>query len=295
MKNTLVLGTFDGVHIAHKTLLSEAEKTGGRVIACTFDAPPAYFFNKIDNMLSLPEEKKELLLLAGADEVFMQHFDEKISSLSPEEYIKSLADIFSPGTVVAGFNHRFGKNASGTGKELADLGKKFGINVLTVPPCTKDGILVSSTEIRNALSSGEITRANALLGRRYAISGTTVHGRHVGHTIGFPTVNTAYGKGKTIPKPGVYATFCTVLGRTYKGMTNIGANPTVSDSGIISVETYILGFEDDVYGENIKIEFVQRLRDEKKFDSLDSLKEQLRFDAAITDGLLKYKTQVHPK
>ena len=289
MENTLVLGTFDGVHIAHRALLFQAQKTGGRVIACTFDAPPAYCFKKIDSMLSLPEEKKVLLLSAGADEVFMQHFDEEISALSPEEYIKSLVNRFSPKTIVAGFNHRFGKNAQGSGKELTELGKKFGFNVLTVPPYIQDGILVSSTGIRNALSSGDVLKANLLLGRRYAVSGVTVHGRHVGHTIGFPTVNTAYGLGKMLPEPGVYATVCTLLGKKYKGMTNIGANPTVSDSGVISVETYVLGFDGDVYGENIKLEFAERLRDEKKFDSIDSLKAQLEFDVALTDGLLKYK------
>lgn len=289
MGNTLVLGTFDGVHIAHGELLSEAKKTGGRVIVCTFDAPPAFFFGKIKNMLSLPGEKERLLLSSGADKVFMQRFDKKIAALSPEEYIKTLVDSFNPQSIVAGFNHRFGKNAQGSVKDLAELSKKYGFNVLSVPPFSKNGILVSSTEIRNALCSGDIVKANLLLGRRYAMSGVTVHGRHVGHTIGFPTVNTEYSAEKMLPKPGVYATVCTLLGKKYKGMTNIGSNPTVSESGIISVETHILGFDGDVYGKNMTIEFVQRLRDEQKFESVEKLKAQLEFDVALTDGLLKYK------
>lgn len=287
MSNVLVLGTFDGVHRAHVALINEAKKIGGRVIACTFDIPPSAYFNGTDTVLTLPEEKEELLILNGADEVFMQKFNKSISLLSPKEYIDFLCAKFKPSATVVGFNHRFGKNASGSCKELCAFGKELNFKVVTVPPQQHCGKIVSSTQIRNALTEGNIEEATSLLGRRYSISGVTVHGRHIGHSIGFPTVNTETDKGKMLPRAGVYASICTFNGKKYKGMTNVGTNPTVSDSDKISVETHILGFNGDVYGKNVKIELVKFLRGEKNFGSVDGLKEQLTLDAMLTDGIIK--------
>ncbi len=287
MSNILVLGTFDGVHRAHATLINEAKKIGGRVIACTFDIPPSAYFNGTDTVLTLPKEKEELLILNGADEVFMQKFGKSISSLSPKEYIDFLCAKFNPCATVVGFNHKFGKNASGSCKDLCLFGKELNFKVITVPPQQYGGKIVSSTEIRNALTEGNIEEATSLLGRHYSVSGATVHGRHIGHSIGFPTVNTETVKGKMLPRAGVYASICTFNGKKYKGMTNVGTNPTVSDTGKISVETHILGFNGDVYGKNVKIEFVKHLRDEKNFGSVKSLKEQLTLDAMLTDGIIK--------
>lgn len=287
MSNVLVLGTFDGVHRAHTALINEAKKLGGKVIACTFDIPPSAYFNATDTVLTLPKEKEELLISCGVDEVFMQKFDRQLSSLKPKEYIDILCEKFNPTAVVAGFNHRFGRFASGSCRELCAFGKTNNFKVITVPPQQYDGNIISSTQIRNALFEGNVEEATSLLGRYYSLCGITVHGRHIGHTIGFPTVNTETYKVKLLPRAGVYASICEFNGKKYKGMTNIGTNPTVSDLGKISVETHILGFNGDVYGKTIKIELVKYLRGEKKFGSVERLKEQLSLDAMLTDGIIK--------
>ena len=286
--STLVLGTFDGVHLGHQALIKRAEAFAGSVIACTFSRPPAAFFKKDVKLLTTPEEKTMLLKKYGADEIFMQPFDEKKAAVPAEEYIGWLCRRFRPQTIIAGFDHTFGQKAEGNCLLLKQLGQKYGYQTEIVPPVLDSRQrVISSTGIRSALCAGDAETAALLLGRGYSVSGPTVHGRHIGQSIGFPTVNTSVSEEKLIPGRGVYATVCRLEGRLYKGMTNIGINPTVTSEQTLSVETHILGFRGDVYGKKITISFLKKIRDEKKFSSLEELTHQLSEDALLIDAYIR--------
>ena len=284
--SVLILGTFDGVHIAHQQLIKEAKKAGTKIVACTFTSP----FSGQKQLTDI-EEKTSLLKKYGVNEVFVEDFT-CIKDLSPEEYIKNLCDKFRPTKIVTGFNHSFGKNASGNPQVLSLLGRKYKFIPVTVPPVKYGDIIVSSTEIRLLLENGKTEKASELLGRYYSVSGITVHGRNIGEKLDFPTINTEPSARKLIPQQGVYATFVKVLGKTYKGMTNIGTNPTVTDENKLSVETHILGFNNDIYGRKAEIRFVKKVRDCKKFDSVEQLKDRLSDDAFLINAFLDTRKDI---
>ena len=283
--SVLILGTFDGVHVAHRQLIEEAKKAGNNIIACTFTAP----FSK-QKQLTDVNEKTLLLKKYGVKEVFIENFED-IKNLSPEEYIKRLCEKFKPTKIVTGFNHSFGKNAEGNPQVLSFLGRKYNFIPVTVPPVKDGDVIVSSTQIRTFLQNGDVESATRFLGRYYSITGNTIHGRSIGRTINFPTINTEISENKLIPQTGVYATYVKTLGRMFKGMTNIGTNPTVTNENKLSVETHILGFNDDIYGKTAEILFVKKVRDDKKFDNVEQLKEQLSFDALLINAFLDTKKE----
>lgn len=283
--SVLILGTFDGVHIAHRQLIEEAKKAGNNIIACTFTAP----FSKQKQLTDI-NEKTFFLKKYGVNEVFVENFED-IKNLSPEEYIKRLCEKFKPTKIVTGFNHSFGKNAQGNPQVLSSLGRKYNFIPVTVPPVKDGDVIVSSTQIRTFLQNGDVESATRFLGRYYSITGNTIHGRSIGRTINFPTINTEINENKLIPQTGVYATYVKTLGRTFKGMTNIGTNPTVTNENKLSVETHILGFNSDLYGKPAQILFVKKVRDDKKFDNIEQLKEQLSFDALLINAFLDTKKE----
>lgn len=276
--SVLILGTFDGVHLAHRQLITEAKKTGKKIIACTFSSP----FSGQRLLTDLPE-KTALLKRYGVNEVFVQDFKD-IKDLEAEEYIRLLSKKFSPSYIVTGFNHHFGKDAKGSPALLSILGRKYNFIPITVPPVKENDIIVSSTFIRSLILEGKVDEAKKLLGRYYTIKGNTVHGKHLGSTIDFPTINTSV-TDKLIPQNGVYATMVRVFGKFYKGMTNIGTNPTV-DGSDLTVETHILGFSGDLYNKETEIFFIKKIRDDKKFASLEELKAQLSDDALLINAYL---------
>ncbi len=276
--SVLILGTFDGVHTAHRQLITEAKKTGKRIIACTFSSP---FSGQ--RLLTTLNEKTDLLEKHGVQEVFVQNFKD-IKDLEAEEYIRLLCEKFKPSYIVTGFNHRFGKNARGNPALLSVLGRKYSFIPITVPPVKENDVIVSSTYIRSLILEGKVDEAKRFLGRYYTVKGETVHGKHLGSTIDFPTINTRVTH-KLIPQSGVYATLVKVFGKIYKGMTNIGTNPTV-DGSELTVETHILGFSGDLYGKETEIFFIKKVRDDKKFASLEDLKAQLSDDALLINAYL---------
>lgn len=278
--SVLVLGTFDGVHIGHRQLIKEAKKTGKKVIVCAFSTP----FSKA-NVLTDALKKEEILKSLGADQVYIQD-PENVKELSAEEYIKILVEKFKPKFVVAGFDHRFGKNAQGNLMTLTFLGKKYGFSLIAVPPVKYDGVIVSSSNIRSVLLHGEIEKANLLLDRFYSLKGTVVKGKQIGSDLGFPTANIKCTDNLLIPAPAVYATFVKLNHKLYKGMTNIGFNETVSENNSLTVETHILGFDGDIYDKNIEILFLKKIRDNKKFESLNELKNQLSDDALLINAYI---------
>lgn len=278
--SVLVLGTFDGVHIAHRQLIKEAKKTGKKVIVCAFSTP---FSNA--KVLSEKEEKEKILKSLGADEVFIQE-PKNVKELSAEDYIKGLVEKFNPKFVVAGFDHRFGKGAQGNLMTLTFLGKKYGFTLIAVPPVEYGGSLVSSSRIRALLQKGEIEEANLLLDRYYSLKGAVVKGKQIGTNLGFPTANIECSENSLIPAPGVYATFVKLNDKLYKGMTSIGFNETVSENNSLTIETHILGFDGDIYGKELEILFLKKVRDAKKFESLDQLKKQLSDDALLINAYI---------
>lgn len=278
--SVLVLGTFDGVHLGHRQLIKEAKKTGKKVVVCAFSTP---FSNA--PLLTEPDEKEKILKDLGVDEVFLQA-PANVKELSAEEYIKKLVEKFNPKFVVAGFDHRFGKNAQGNLMTLTFLGKKYGFRLIAVPPVESDGVIVSSSNIRAHLVKGEIEKANLLLNRYYSIKGIVTKGKQIGSCIDFPTANIIVKENKLIPQSAVYATLVKTNGKLYKGMTNIGFNETVGDNNSLTVETHILGFDGDIYNKEIEILFLKKIRDNKKFESLDALKNQLSDDALLINAYI---------
>jgi len=285
---SLALGMFDGVHIGHKALINKALEFSPDAIPVvfTFSNHPASIFKRPVKLLSLPFEKELLLKACGAQRVEMIAFDEHFAALSPEEYIKFLISQFNIKNIIVGYNHVFGKAAAGNGAALIRYGKVYGYKTFIVPPVLLGDTPVSSTQIRQSLTQGEIEKANAMLGYNYFLTGTVVGGKQIGAELGFPTANISVDFQKQLPKDGVYITLTKLNGTLHRSITNIGNNPTVSQEGKTSIETHILRFNDDIYDEVLRIYFVKKLRDEIAFSSRDALSHQLSFDKQNADAFL---------
>lgn len=290
-------GFFDGVHRGHRFVLdkivSQAKLIGAESAVITFWPHPRSVLQQDADELSLLttlEEKKNLLLGYGIDHVCIMDFNKVVSQISTELFLKDyIIGKYGVTTLVIGYDHRFGKMeislAAEGGREEDELGliekisTKYGLNCIRVDEFSEDGIVYSSTMIRRMLSNGDISEANIALGYRYGLEGVVVAGRKFGRTIGFPTANMRlFEPRKVIPSNGVYLVWVEVLSKTYKGICNIGIRPTLDNGSDISIEIHILDFDEDIYGLDIKIEFEKRMRDEKKFDSIAFLQQQLKED-----------------
>ncbi len=279
----LALGYFDGVHLAHRKVISSAvnfaRENGLKSAVITFKEAPISYFKNIEtkNICSLSDRLKHIENL-GVDYVFVIDFT-TIAHLSAEEYLKDcLVKNFSPKAIVTGFNHTFGAKKSGNEKLLYDLQKEFGYEYIEIQPEKMDGEIISSTAIRNYLSNGEIQKANKMLGKNFCIENEVINGQHLGRTIGFRTANILYPKNIIDIKNGVYGANVVVKNNRYRGILNLGVKPTVSNENKRILEVNIFDFDKDIYGENIKIEFEEMIREEKKFSSIDDLKLQIAKD-----------------
>lgn len=279
----VALGYFDGVHLAHQKVISSAvnyAKTRGlKSAVITFKTAPACYFKNLETkyICSLEERLKRIEAL-GVDYVFVIDFS-SIAKLTAYEYVKDcLVKNFSPKAIITGFNHTFGANKSGDEKLLTDLQKEFGYEYIEIQPEKIDDKVISSTCIRNYLSSGEIEKANSMLGKDFSISGEIIQGQHLGRTIGFKTANILYPKNIVDIKNGVYGARVIVKNKLYRGILNLGVKPTVSNENKRILEVNIFDFDENIYGENIKIEFEEMIREEKKFASLEELKNQISKD-----------------
>jgi riboflavin kinase/FMN adenylyltransferase len=288
LKNAvLTIGSFDGVHKGHKAIFRKlkqlANKLNGESVVVTFNPHPRSVIFPKDNTLKLLttiDEKIEEFSRLDIDHLVIVPFTIEFSQLHPNEYVeKFLVNKFKPAHIVIGYDHRFGLNREGNVYVLHQFKEKFGFGVTEIPKQTVDEISVSSTKIRKALQVGQITKANELLGHFYPMSGTVVHGEKLGNQLGFPTANLALQDSKKlIPPQGIYAAFAEANGKNYQGMLYIGNKPTVSDSGQQSIEIHLFDFDGDLYDQKITIRFVQFLREDRKYDSLDELRHQLRVD-----------------
>lgn len=283
IKNVVVLGKFDGVHIGHQKLISTAvsiaEKEGMKTLVCTilpFDTAKS---------ITTEEKKEEIIKSLGADSVIRQYLTEDFKKLSPEEFVKNvLADKLNAAHVVVGYNFKFGAGRMGDTKILSKLCKENNIGITVIDSVmteNENGVLeaVSSTRIRKLIENGKTEETKKCLGRYFCMWGVVSEGKHLGRKIGFPTINLYPDENALVPKHGVYATKVYLNGKEFLGITNVGLNPTVEKGRNIKIETYIFNFDgSEIYGSNIRIKFVEFVRSEIRFDSIDDLKNQIEKD-----------------
>lgn len=279
-KRVAALGFFDGIHKAHQKIIGDTVKEAGEEfisVVITLDKSPKEYFGKTSEESLTPTNKKnELLRELGVDEVYYLEFNEKLQNLSAEEFINNILKKLNVEKVFCGFDYRFGFKGLGT----PDLIKDSGIEVIVQEKQKIDEEKISTTVLKEFVRNGEFLKYKEYTGRFYSISGLVVKGRQLGRTINFPTANLELDGKYLLPETnGVYITKIKVNNKIYKSVTNIGYNPTVSDEKNKKfIETHILDFDEDIYGEKIEIYFYEFLRKEQKFESFDHLKEQLKLD-----------------
>ena len=280
-KRVVALGFFDGIHKAHQKIIGsavvEATEKGFKSAVITLDKSPKEYFGKTSEESLTPTNKKnELLTSLGVDEVYYLEFNEKLQNLSAKEFINNILKKLNVEKVFCGFDYRFGYKGLGT----PDLIKDSGIEVIVQEKQKIDEEKISTTVLKEFVRKGEFSKYKEYTGRFYSISGLVVKGRQLGRTINFPTANLELDGKYLLPETnGVYITKIKVNNNIYKSVTNIGYNPTVSDEKNKKfIETHILDFDEDIYGEKIEIYFYEFLRKEQKFESFDHLKEQLKLD-----------------
>lgn len=281
-KTIATIGTFDGVHIGHCKILDKlvtaAKNSDYESLLLTFFPHPRMIVQPEADikLLNTIDEKKKLLNNIGLDNLIIHPFDIEFSNLEAEEFVKSvLVDSFNIHKIIIGYDHRFGKNRSANIDDLVRFGEKYNFEVEQIQVKELDDVSISSTKIRNALGNGKIKLANSYLGYNYTLEGKVVKGKQLGRTIGYPTANIKIEETyKLIPKIGAYAVTSKVSGKILFGMMNIGFNPTVAGKEL-TIEVNFFDFDADIYGEFIQIEILKRIRDEKKFSSLEDLKNQL--------------------
>jgi riboflavin kinase/FMN adenylyltransferase len=279
-KASVALGTFDGLHLGHMALIDAAKKHDGDTIAFTFDALPVDVFRKKHKPMQLYTlvEKESAFEKTGIDYLCIAHFDKSFAGIDKHEFESMLKDTFDPCCVIAGYNYTYGKNAAGNAKQLKKDSEEFGYNVEVIPEVLVNGIPVSSTKIRELLWKGDIIGANKLLGYEYFMSGAVTEGNMIGKSLGFPTANIEVPKEKVMPKSGVYAVEAMCKGDKYNAVCNIGIKPTVTDRAILTIETHLIDFSDDIYNELLTIKFKKRIRDEIHFNSKEQLSAQIKSD-----------------
>lgn len=287
IRNSIVTqGTFDGVHTGHlkilKNIVKLAYDTKCKSVLLTFNPHPRQILSSVNNNIKLLtplNEKLQLLENIGLDYVIVIPFDKAFAELNAEEFIKKiLIDKIGVKTLVVGYDHRFGKNREGTFSDLLNFSKKYYFGVKEIEAFDIENATVSSTKIRNSLLKGDISIANKFLGRNYQICGKVIEGNKIGNKIGFPTANIKTDNDeKLIPADGVYAVKVKLNDSVYGGMLNIGNRPSI-DGAKWSIEANIFDFNENIYDKKISVYFLAKMRDEKKFDSIDELKKQLAID-----------------
>jgi len=286
MNPVLTIGNFDGVHRGHLALFdrvkARARLIQGQSAVMTFEPHPIKVMKPGNGppLITMIDQKLELISAAGIDVIFCLPFTKQFAAISAQSFVRSiLLEKIGMKELVVGYDYAFGHQREGDIKLLKAMGRTLGFAVHEVKPIHIKNKLVSSTSIRKLIQEGNLGEAKALLGRDYQISGTVVRGKsRGGKLLGFPTANLELIDELT-PKSGVYAVTVLMNGKTYKGVTNIGFNPTFVN-GVLSVETHILDFSEDVLGKSIKINFTQRLREEKKYASIHELADQIGLDIA---------------
>ena len=279
------IGFFDGVHLGHRYLINQvkiaASQCGWHSSIITFPVHPRQVIQSDyqPQLLSSPEEKIELLASTGIDNCILLPFTQELSRLTAWEFMQLLYDKYKVRMLVIGYDHRFGHNRAETFEDYCRYGRELGIHIMQATAYTQEQDKVSSSAIRRALQTGDIATSTKYLGYNYFIEGTVVSGYQVGRKIGFPTANLRVDfSNKLIPSTGVYAVRVFVNGQQRKGILNIGHRPTLNNGNNLSIEVHILDFQGDIYNQKMRLEFIEFLRPEVKFDSIDELITQMHKD-----------------
>jgi len=288
-ETSVTIGNFDGVHLGHQELLrrtvARAAAAEGHSVAMTFSPHPVRFFSpkaRFYEITSL-EEKADLIAAFGIETLIVESFTGEVGRMWPEEFAREiLSRRLRARHVVVGYDFTFGRNRTGTPPALAQIGRELGFEVEVVPPLVRGGLIVSSTRIRDLLLAGRVREAEELLRRPYGISGPVITGAGRGRKLGFPTANIQF-RQELIPLPGVYVADAEIGGVRRRGVANIGFNPTFGENSL-GVEVHLFDFDGDLYGQEVHLYFRDRIRDEKKFKSVEELVRQIKRDVQYARG-----------
>lgn len=288
----ITIGNFDGIHIGHQQVLKAVRKRAEQLklpsIVYTFEPHPLKVIapQKSPPLLTTPEEKIELIKASGIDYLILARFTKEFASQHPKKFVANiLAGQLKAKEVWIGHDYAFGKGRRGTIEYLKELGNEFGFKVYVIPAYKKRNLVVSSSKIREYIWNGQIKEAEKFLGRPYSVSGKVIKGRNIGRHLGFPTANISI-HNELIPKDGIYAVRVLLGKKVYKGAANIGVAPTFLTKKR-AVEVHIIGFEKNIYGKKLKIEFIERLRGEKIFKTAEELAIQIKRDVEKVKKILK--------
>lgn len=285
-ENTVIsLGKFDGIHRGHELLLeylSTKKEDGLSTVIFTFDIPPRKNLSGAETkVLTTNEEKRHMFSQIGMDYLVECPFTPEIMCMEPENFIEKIVRQLHVKCIVAGEDFRFGHNRRGNYRMLQEYSARYGYEVVVVKKIKEDARDISSTFVREEISLGNIEKANQLLGYRYFVTSVVSHGNQIGRTIGIPTINQLPPEEKLLPPNGVYVTEVFIDEKKYRGVTNVGCKPTIAGKNPIGVETHLLDFKEDVYDKLVTVEFLTRIREERKFESVEALKEQMQSDIAF--------------
>ena len=286
MEPTVIsLGKFDGIHRGHEVLmekLSEKKENGWKAAIFTFDIPPRKNVEHVETkVLTTNEEKSHLFEVMGIDYLVECPFTKEIMCMEPEDFIRMLVTKLSVKCIVAGKDFHFGHNRRGDYQMLIKYAEIYGYEAVILPKIQEDDRDISSTYVREEILAGNIEKANHLLGYHYFVQGAVKHGNRIGRTIGIPTINLIPSEEKLLPPFGVYVTEVYIEEKKYHGVTNVGCKPTIKGDHPVGVETHLLDFKEDVYDQVVTVEFLKRVRPEKKFGGMEELKEQMVNDIAF--------------
>ncbi|MCX6258026.1 MAG: bifunctional riboflavin kinase/FAD synthetase [Bacteroidia bacterium] len=290
----ITIGMFDGVHRGHQQIISRLIEIAGQLkgesVIMSFEPHPRLFFDPSApdfKLLTTTSEKISILEKTGIDHFILCPFNAELSQMSSFEFIRDvLVGRMKIKSLVAGYNHHFGRNREGTFEDIIGFAQQFGFGVEKIGPFSFGSITISSSLIRSILEKGDIIQANNYLGQQYRINGNVVEGNKIGRTIGYPTANIHLEDShKLIPCCGVYAVDVLSVNRMYKGVLNIGHRPTIENTGKLYIEVHIFDFSQDIYGQEITVFLKAKIRDEKKFGNLTELKEQITRDSEIAGKL----------
>lgn len=282
----LSLGKFDGLHRGHELLMDyvfKKKKEGLKAAIFTFDIPPR---KNVEHMaakvLTTNEEKSRLFERIGIDYLIECPFTREVMNMEPELFIETIVNQLNVKCMVVGKDFHFGHNRRGDYQMLLQYAPKYGYEVEVVDKMQEDGRDISSTFVREQIVAGNMEKANDLLGYQYFVEGTILHGKKMGKAVlGIPTINLIPPEEKLLPPFGVYISITEWNGKRYPGITNVGCKPTVEGKNPVGVETHIFDFDEDIYGKEVKVSFLSKVREEKKFASLEALKEQMAHDVAV--------------
>ncbi len=292
--SVITIGTFDGVHLGHATILNRVVQTAKTqdldAVLLTFFPHPRMVLQKDSDikMLHTVEEKKQQVEKLGIQHLVVHPFTLEFSRLTATEYVRDLlVNQLKAKKIIIGYDHRFGRNRTANIENLKEFGLTYNFSVEEITAQELDDVAISSTKVRSALAHGDISTANKYLGYAYQITGTVVKGKAIGRTINYPTANLKPNQSyKLIPKNGVYVTQAKIEGTDYFGITNVGTNPTLGGTKE-TIETYFLDFKGDLYGQELTLTFLTHIRDELTFDTIDSLKKAIAEDERFAYAYIK--------